>query len=148
MVIFSITPHSASCERLFSSLGWFIGKRRTNLAVETIETMAKIYQTLLTHSQKSLNYGSSVIAKDIEKMLDVVYEEEDLLNEVDEEDDNIDLSEPRDETINTNVALEIEQVIDLGPWIFIDNSELLTITRRFDDSEDEEDWDPNTIIGN
>ena len=148
MVIFSITPHSASCERLFSSLGWFIGKRRTNLAVETIEIMAKIYRTLLTYSQKLLNYSSSVAAKDIEKMLDVVYEEGDLLNEVDEEDDNIDLSEPRDETINTNVALEIEQVIDLGPWIFIDNSELPTIMRRFDDSEDEEDWNPNTIIGN
>src|SRR5215208_5588581 len=110
--------------------------------------MVKIYQTLLTHSQKSLNYSSSVTAKDIEKMLDVVYEEKDLLNEVDEKDDNIDLSEPRDETINTNVVLEIEQVIDLGLWIFIDNSELLTITWRFDDSEDEEDWDPNTIIGN
>ena len=52
MVIFSITPHSASCERLFSSLGWIIGKRRTNLDIKTIETMAKIYRTFLTHYSK------------------------------------------------------------------------------------------------
>ena len=145
---FSITPHSASCERLFSSLGWIIGKRRTNLNVETIETMAKIYRTCLTHTQKSLNYGNSVSEKDIERMLDIVYEEGDLLNKNDDEDDDIELSEPsREETTNTNEALGIEQVIDLGPWIFIDNNELPTITRRFDDSEDEEDWDPDTIIG-
>jgi hypothetical protein len=82
-------------------------------------------------------------------MLDVVYEEGDLLNEDDEdEDDDVELSEPREETINTNEALEIEQVIDLGPWIFIDNNELPTITRRFDDSENDEDWDPDTILGN
>lgn len=149
MVIFSIPPHSASCERLFSSLGWIIGKRRTNLDIKTIETMAKIYRASLTHSQKSLNYGSSVSEKDIERMLDIVYEEGDLLNEDDvDEDDNVELSEPREETINTNETLGIEQVIDLGPWIFINNNELPTITRRFDDSEDDEDWDPNTIVGN
>lgn len=82
-------------------------------------------------------------------MLDIVYEEGDLLNEDDvDEDDNVELSEPREETINTNETLGIEQVIDLGPWIFINNNELPTITRRFDDSEDDEDWDPNTIVGN
>ena len=116
MVIFSITPHSTSCKRLFSSLGWIIGKRRTNLNIETIETIAKIYRTSLTHAQKSLNYGSSVSEKDIERMLEIVHEEGDLLNEEDkDEDDEVDLSEPREETTNTNEALGIEQVIDLGP---------------------------------
>jgi hypothetical protein len=64
MVIFSITPHSASCERLFSSLGWFIGKRRTNLNIETLESMAKIYRASLTNIEKTLNYGSSSIPAD------------------------------------------------------------------------------------
>ena len=150
MVIFSITPHSTSCERLFSSLGWIIGKRRTNLNIETIETIAKIYRTSLTHAQKSLNYGSLVFEKDIKQILEIVHKEGDLLNKDDKDEDNeVDLSEPREETTNTNEALGIEQVIDLGPWIFIDNSELPTITRRLDDSEnDNEDWDPDTIIGN
>ncbi|GET04043.1 ribonuclease H-like domain-containing protein [Rhizophagus clarus] len=34
-IVFSITSHSASCERLFSALGWMFGKRRTNLNVQT-----------------------------------------------------------------------------------------------------------------
>ena len=27
--IHTIVPHNANCERIFSVLGWFIGKRRT-----------------------------------------------------------------------------------------------------------------------
>ena len=83
-------------------------------------------------------------------MLEIVHEEGDLLNEDDENEDNeVDLSEPREEITNTNETLEIEHVIDLGPWVFIDNSELPAITRRPYDSEDEdEDWDTDTIIGN
>ena len=46
---------------------------------------------------------------------------------------------------NTNEILGIEQVIDLGPWVFIDNTVLPTITRRFNDSEDDDDWDPETL---
>jgi hypothetical protein len=137
MVIFSIMLHSASCERLFSSLGWIIEKRRTNLNIQMIETMAKIYQTSFSHIQKSLNYGSLVSEKDVQQMLDVVFEEEDLLNEG--EIKGVALSDPGEEATNINEMLGIEQVIDLGPWVFIDNSELPVITRRFDDSNDDED---------
>jgi hypothetical protein len=114
MVIFSITPHSASCERLFSSLGWIIGKRRTNLNIQTIEMMAKIYQTSLSHVQKSLNYGSLMSEKDVQQMLDIVFEEGDLLNEDDEgEIKGVALSNPGEEATNINETLGIEQVIDL-----------------------------------
>jgi hypothetical protein len=149
MVIFSITPHSASCKRLFSSLGWIIGKRRTNLNIQTIEMMAKIYQISLSHVQKSLNYRSLVSEKDVQQMLDIVFEEEDLLNEDNEgEIKGVALSDPGEEATNINETLEIEQMIDLGPWVFIDNSELPVIIRRFDDSNDDEDWDLDTILGN
>ena len=84
-------------------------------------------------------------------MLDVVFEEGDLLNDDDDEDEieieEVALSEPGEEAININEALGIERVIDLGPWVFIDNRqiyiyiyiELPVITRRFDDSDDDED---------
>jgi hypothetical protein len=39
-------------------------------------------------------------------------------------------------------------MIDLDLWVFINNSELPVITRRFDDSDDDENWDPDTILGN
>src|SRR6266498_5092526 len=81
-VIFSITPHSASCERLFSALGWIFGKRRTNLCTETLESMAKIYRHNLNYSKKSLNHITPN-NNDIQQMLDFVYEESDLLNEDD-----------------------------------------------------------------
>ena len=58
-IIFSITPHSASCERLFSALGWFFGKKRTNLSTETLESMAKIYRHNLNYDKKNLNHVSS-----------------------------------------------------------------------------------------
>jgi hypothetical protein len=82
-------------------------------------------------------------------MLDIVFEEGDLLNEDDEgEIKGVALSDSGEEVTNINEMLGIEQVIDLGPWVFIDNSELPVITRRFDDSNDDEDWNPDTILGN
>jgi hypothetical protein len=82
-------------------------------------------------------------------MLDIVFEEGNLLNEDNEgEIKGVALSDPGEEATNINETLGIEQVIDLDPWVFIDNSELPVITRRFDDSDDDEDWDPDTILGN
>jgi hypothetical protein len=90
-----------------------------------------------------------VLEKDVQQMLDIIFEEGDLLNEDDEgEIKGVALSDPGEEATNINETLEIEQVIDLDPWVFIDNSELPVITRRFDDSDDDEDWELDTILGN
>ncbi|GBB87817.1 hypothetical protein RclHR1_01430026 [Rhizophagus clarus] len=35
--LFSITPHAAGCERVWSSLGWLYGKRQTRLGLDKIE---------------------------------------------------------------------------------------------------------------
>ena len=40
--IFSITPNAAACERVWSSVGWIFGKRRTRLSFNTIESLTKI----------------------------------------------------------------------------------------------------------
>ena len=83
-------------------------------------------------------------------MLNDVFEEGDLLNE----DDNDDLipnesEEQKEGTTNVNETLDIENVIDLGPWIFIENSTLLTITRKYDsEDDDDEDWNPDEINSN
>ena len=107
IVIFSITPHFTSCERLFSSLGWIIEKRHTNLDITTVETLAKIYRTCLTHFQKSLNYGNSISVNNIEQILDIVFEEGDILNE----DENDEPEPNEEEATNTNEILGIEQLI-------------------------------------
>ena len=68
------------------------GKKRTNLNVQTIESMAKIYRhTLSTHDQKSF-----------------------------------------------------DNRIELGPWVLIENSSLLIITKKYD-SKDDEDWNPDEM---
>ena len=143
-MIFSITPHSASCERLFSSLGWMFGKKRTNLNVQTIESMAKIYHhTLSTHDQKSLNHIGTISNDDIKQMLDNVFEEGDLFNEDDDNDELIP-DEHEEETADINETLDVDNRIELGPWVLIENSSLPIITKKYD-SEDDEDWNPNEM---
>jgi hypothetical protein len=54
--LFAITPHSASCERSFSILGWFYGQRRTNLALERVEGMCKLHTYYITNAKQELPY--------------------------------------------------------------------------------------------
>ena len=143
-MIFSITPHSASCERLFSSLGWMFGKKRTNLNVQTIESMAKIYRyTLSTHDQKSLNHIGTISNDDIKQMLDNVFEEGDLFNEDDDNDELIP-DEHEEEPADINETLDVDNRIELGPWVLIENSSLPIITKKYD-SEDDENWNPDEM---
>src|SRR5688500_13270187 len=107
--------------------------------------MAKIYRASLTHIDKSLNYSNSISADEVERRLDIVFEEGDILSEDDDDEVNeLESDELREDTTNTDEALGIEKVIDLGPWIYIDNSELPTITRKYN-SEGDDDWDPESL---
>src|SRR5947208_10941445 len=67
--------------RHLTCVGWMFGKKRTNLNVQTIESMVKIYRhTLSIHNQKSLNHIVTISNDDIKQMLDNVFEEGDLFN--------------------------------------------------------------------
>ncbi|GET66599.1 hypothetical protein RIR_jg18459.t1 [Rhizophagus irregularis DAOM 181602=DAOM 197198] len=73
------------------------GKRRTNLNVQIIECMSKIY----THNIHSLSNNN-------------LFEEEDILNE--NEDEEEEYEEPSNiQKESVDEMLNIEQVIDLGP---------------------------------
>jgi len=149
-VIFSITPHSASCERLFSALGWIFGKKRVNLNIKTIESMAKIYRHNLSNSKNNLNHIDNLSNDEVQRMLNIVFEEGDLLNEIDDEEfilDEDELEEPLLPQQPPQVeVLKIEQLIDLGPWVFIDNAVLPAINRQFNDESDCDDWDPEEMV--
>jgi hypothetical protein len=54
--IFSITPHSAGCERIFSTLGWLYGKRRQRLELLKVESMAKIHSFYVSNIKNELVY--------------------------------------------------------------------------------------------
>ena len=120
------------------------GKKRTNLNVQTIESMAKIYRyTLSTHDQKSLNHIGTISNDDIKQMLDNVFEEGDLFNEDDDNDELIP-DEHEEEPADINETLDVDNRIELGPWVLIENSSLPIITKKYD-SEDDEDWNPDEM---
>ncbi|CAB4381106.1 unnamed protein product [Rhizophagus irregularis] len=148
-IVFSITPHSASCERLFSALGWMFGKRRTNLNVQTIECMSKIYTHnihSLSNSKRSLNHiGNSISNDDVQKMIDTLFEEGDILNENEDKEEEYE-EPPNIQKENIDEILNIEQVIDLGPWVFIESSEIPFIFNNKYDSENDDDWNPEEIV--
>ncbi|GES81225.1 ribonuclease H-like domain-containing protein [Rhizophagus clarus] len=105
------------CERLFSALGWMFGKRRTNLNVQTIECMSKIYTHnihSLSNSKRSLNHiGNSISNDDVQKMIDNLFEEGDILNENEDEEEEYE-EPPNIQKESVDEMLNIEQVIDLG----------------------------------
>ena len=62
-------------------------------------------------------------------MLNIIFEEEELLDEMNENDDGDDLNKNQsDELIMTDERLDIKSTVDLEPWVFIDNSTLPIIT--------------------
>ena len=76
-------------------------------------------------------------------MINTIFEEEEFLNEEDDDDDLNELQQPQPE--ETDEVLNIEEIIDLGPWVLVDNSILPVITRKFDSSDDDENWDPENL---
>ncbi|EXX63970.1 hypothetical protein RirG_147300 [Rhizophagus irregularis DAOM 197198w] len=56
IIVFSITPHSAECERIFSTLGWLYGTRRQRLGLLKVEAMAKIRSFYVSNIKNELAY--------------------------------------------------------------------------------------------
>ena len=76
-------------------------------------------------------------------MINTIFEEEEFLNEEKDDDDLNEPQQPQPE--ETDEVLNIEEIIDLGPWVLVDNSILPVITRKFDSNDDDEDWDPENL---
>ncbi|GBB98179.1 hypothetical protein RclHR1_31580001 [Rhizophagus clarus] len=83
---------------------------------------------------------------DVQQMIKLVFEEEELL--IESENDNLDnLSESQPDETNENIEeLNIEDTIKLGPWVFIDNSTLPTLTRRYNSDDDNDEWDLEELV--
>ena len=84
--LFSIIPHAASCERIWSIYGWMVRKRRTRLLVDNLEAMSKIYSYYITNCKSELaNYGKDQTAEEIRTIINnthyVEYENDDDYNE-------------------------------------------------------------------
>ena len=158
--LFSITPHAASCKRIWSSLGWFYEKRRTRLGLEKIERMQKLVAFYLSNVKKELShYG---IRKEKEELLSILhnanlYEDEEFeeLNDETNEMDVLDISE-NDESIDKN-NIYLDSILDLNASEFLkDLDEIIgdsdiDLEEKSDNSkiiqeEFNEDWNSNLAV--
>src|SRR6266498_3994586 len=73
--LFSVVPHAASCERIWSICGWMVGKRRTQLSVSNLEAMTKIHSYYIANGKSELsNYGKDRTAEEIRKTLNDIHQ--------------------------------------------------------------------------
>jgi len=68
--LFFITPHAAGCERIWSRLGWYYGKRRTRLSLGKVENMQKLSSFYLSNLKNELPYFS--VGKPVEDLHDIL----------------------------------------------------------------------------
>ncbi|CAB4376257.1 unnamed protein product [Rhizophagus irregularis] len=70
-------------------------------------------------NKRSLNHiGNSISNDDVQKMIDNLFEEGDILNENEDEEEEYE-EPPNIQKESVNEMLNIEQVIDLGPWVYV-----------------------------
>src|SRR5581483_2401346 len=156
--VFSIIPSSTSCERIFSTLGWIVGKRRQNLTVEKLESMAKIHRYLISNSKNELSHVNQEYSND--EIMNLITNAYELLEQDFEEEEkdieNINENLEEDSVIynddnNHRYILNIDEIIDLKnqllirePIIIVENSENIEENSENDESED---YNPAYLIG-
>lgn len=127
--IFAITPHSASCERIFSILGWFYGKKRQRLSLKNLESLTKIRHHNLFNARKELPYGTkNKTDEELAVMIQESYLFEDDENERNDSENNDSESDNDDFVIpNHQVMVVINDVVDLNHQAFnlVDGSYIL-----------------------
>lgn len=123
--LFSICPHSAASERVFSVLRWYYNQRRSRLHTQTVENLTKMHCYYVSNSKKIFNYyGENMSEDDIKKAcIEAFYDSNKLPDEIDEdygENYNSD-SDHEDIEIQDNRIdhqLSIEDVVSLDDPIF------------------------------
>ena len=146
LYILSATPHSANCERVFSTLGWIYGKRRLRLQTSKVKAMAKIRSFYISKSNEELKYASSKYSKD--ELKDMIneslnYFEEDVEDVEDVEEDKAEREvEQQFEIPNHKVSvLILEGIFDMSNIPFIKDPE----DEEFDDDTSESENNEDSI---
>jgi len=117
--LFSVSPHAASCERIWSVCGWIHGTRRTRLLVENLDAIAQIHSYYIANNKFELSYQSKEHSEEeirqILKDADLNEDEEEIsLDEIifnDQPNDNDDLE------IITEEPLKVEETLDLSKFL-------------------------------
>ena len=147
MKLFAITPHAAACERIWSMLGWYYGKRRTRLALHKLESMQKLAAFYISNAKKELPYyGVDKTAGELRQIINEMNifgddDDEDTIPDSEDPDTERDIEEEAEEEEN----LIIERWVNLNAEEFsLDfDGEIEEVRVFIDDNEDNEDNENN-----
>ena len=147
MKLFAITPHAAACERIWSMLGWYYGKRRTRLALHKLESMQKLAAFYISNAKKELPYyGVDKTAGELRQIINEMNifgddDDEDTIPDSEDPDTERDIEEEAEEEEN----LIIERWVNLNAEEFsLDfDGEIEAVRVFIDDNEDNEDNENN-----
>ncbi|CAG8494993.1 8027_t:CDS:2 [Diversispora eburnea] len=107
--LFAITPHQATCERVFSILNWMIGKRRTGKT--SINGSNDSYFITNVKSELKFSISNLDITKNLNELL--ITKEVDLdIPEFDENNENINSDIEVEEQYTNNSTVHEESEID------------------------------------
>ena len=156
--LFSITPHAASCERIWLSLGWFYGKHRTRLGLEKIERMQKLAAFYLANAKKELPYYG--VRKGSEELQSILYnanlyEDDEFEEELNDKINDVGILENDDNIDKNNIYLD--NILDLNASEFLEglnefiedldiNLEEKTNNDKINQEEIDEDWNPKLAV--
>ncbi|KAF0495843.1 zinc finger bed domain-containing protein 1-like [Gigaspora margarita] len=151
--LFSIVPHAAGCERVWSRLGWLYGLRRNRLALHKIENMHKLASYYYSHAKHELLYFG--IEKTNTEVFDILVDE--YLN-LDEDDfveiDEVDLNESEEDTnLSEETDLLLNNILNLNRFEDEFEDDDISMDEDYYDENREEtsstnqlqediDWDP------
>lgn len=152
--LYSVTPHAAGCERVWSSLGWLYGKRRNRLELNKIENMYKLASYYHAHAKQELPYYS--IGKSSEEVCDVIIDahlnlDDDLIEIIDNvyDIDNTKINDEEEDLVISKVLnLDAEVFIESLDEVIEDSEILEEDIQSIDEPENEvefeenENWDP------
>jgi len=121
MKLFSITPHSAACERAFSTLGFLYSNRRHCFNLSTMKIMVKIRYFLLSNVKGELNNFTN---KETEAELKTLVKECGFFNDGDDVDDenennfHFDDGEELEIPSHSVQVLIINNIVDMNHSVF------------------------------
>ncbi|CAB4445310.1 unnamed protein product [Rhizophagus irregularis] len=118
--LFAITPHQAACERAFSVLNWMIGKRRTRLDIDRLQSMAQMHSYYITNAKSELKFSSNDLSENeletaLQEITTAIINNDDIFIDDDDivlDDESIDLN---DDDANTN-DLIMENIMNLDSF--------------------------------
>ncbi|CAG8434621.1 6010_t:CDS:2 [Scutellospora calospora] len=143
--LFSVSPHAANCECVWSTCGWIYGKRRISLSVKNLDAIAQIRSYYIANSKSELpHYGIDKSAEDIKKILyntDLYEEINDIALEQAIMNVNINQSSiDNDYDIISEEFFELEDALDLSNLTFLPEESKQIDADIVDDDAGSSDW--------